>query len=61
MPMSALGAVIGVETKAIDALVTLACTIAGTDFAGHARTLDRLGLAGMDAPRIRSVVAEGFG
>jgi opine dehydrogenase len=61
VPMSELGAAAGVQTPAIDALITLARVIAGTDFAGQARTLDRLGLAEMDAPRIRSIVAEGFG
>jgi opine dehydrogenase len=61
VPMSALGAAAGVQTTAIDALVTLACVIAGMDFASQARTLERLGLAGMDAPRIRTIVAEGFG
>jgi hypothetical protein len=59
--MSELGAAVGVRTTAIDALVTLACVIAGTDFAGQARTLERLGLAGMDASGIRTIVAEGFG
>lgn len=61
VPMGALGAAAGVRTTTINALVTLACIIAGTDFAHHTRTLDRLGLAGMDASRIRGIVAEGFG
>ncbi|HJU17177.1 MAG TPA: NAD/NADP octopine/nopaline dehydrogenase family protein [Stellaceae bacterium] len=59
VPMRALGAAAGVETKAIDALVILACTIAGRDFAGEARTLDRLGLGGMDAAQIRRTVRDG--
>jgi len=61
MPMSALGVVAGVPTPAIDAVVRLAQTMAATDFAADARTLDRLGLAGMDAARIRRTVEEGFG
>ncbi|MGA7261970.1 MAG: hypothetical protein WA709_02510 [Stellaceae bacterium] len=32
----------------------------GRAFAPEARTLERLGLAGMDAPQIRRVVREGF-
>lgn len=60
MPMSALGAAARVETKAIDALVTLARVVAGTDFAGATRTLDRMGLAGMDAAQIRRTVRDGF-
>ena len=34
---------------------------AGQDFAAEARTLERMGLAGMDAARIRRTLAEGFG
>lgn len=60
MPMSALGEAAGVGTPAIDALVTLAQNMTGKDFSGEGRTLDRLGLAGMDAQQIRRVVEEGF-
>src|SRR5215468_7730826 len=60
IPMSALGKAAGVETPAIDAVVALAKTMTGYDFAATARTLDRLGLAGMDAAQIRRVVEEGF-
>jgi hypothetical protein len=59
--MSALGLAAGVPTPAIDAVVKLAQTMAATDFAADARTLDRLGLAGMDASRIRRAVENGFG
>ena len=31
----------------------------GKDFAAEARTLERLGLSGMDAPQIRRVVMKG--
>jgi hypothetical protein len=34
--------------------------LAGTDFTGAARTIDRMGLAGMDAAGIRRTLAEGF-
>jgi opine dehydrogenase len=60
MPMRALGEAAGVPTPAISAVITLAQTLAGTDFAGHARTLDRMGLAGMDAGQIRRTLADGF-
>ena len=33
---------------------------AGSEFAGTARTLERMGLSGMDAARIRHTVAEVF-
>jgi opine dehydrogenase len=61
MPMSALGRAAGVATPAIDAVVEMACRLAGKDFAAEARTLERMGLAGMDASRISRVMEEGFG
>jgi opine dehydrogenase len=60
MPMRALGEAAGVPAPAIDAVITLAQTLAGNDFAGSDRTLDRMGLAGMDAAQIRQTLAEGF-
>jgi opine dehydrogenase len=60
MPMSALGRAAGVPTPLIDAVVALAQTMAGKDFATAARTIDRMGLAGMDAAQIRQTLAEGF-
>jgi opine dehydrogenase len=60
MPMSALGRAAGVPTPVIDAVVALAQTMAGKDFAAEARTIDRMGLAGMDAAQIRHTLAEGF-
>jgi opine dehydrogenase len=61
MPMRALGAAAGVPTLALDALIEVACRLSGRSFANEARTLERMGLAGMDGGRIRRVVAEGFG
>ena len=58
--MSALGKAAGVSTPAINALVELVRKMTGKDFAAEARTLERLGLSGMDAPQIRRVVDEGF-
>jgi opine dehydrogenase len=60
MPMSALGAAAGVPTPAIDAVICMASIMAGTDFATHARTLDRMGLAGMDVAQIRDTLEHGF-
>lgn len=60
MPMRALGEAAGVATPAIDAVIKLAQTLAGSDFAADARTLERMGLAGMDAEQIRQTLAEGF-
>jgi opine dehydrogenase len=59
MPMSALGAVSDVATPAIDALITLVRAMTGKDFAAEARTLERMGLAGMNASQIRHVIEIG--
>jgi opine dehydrogenase len=61
MPMRALGQTAGVPTPAIDAVIRLATILAGSDFAATARTLDRMGLAGMDAGQIRHTFENGFG
>jgi opine dehydrogenase len=60
MPMRALGEAAGVPTPAIDAVIKLAQTLADTDFAANARTLDRMGLAGMDSGQIRQTFETGF-
>jgi opine dehydrogenase len=60
MPMTALGRAAGVMTPAIDGVIRLAATMAGNEFAAEARTLDRLGLTGMEAAQIRRTVEEGF-
>jgi opine dehydrogenase len=60
MPMRAIGEAAGVPTPAIDAVIKLAQTLAGSDFAADARTLDRMGLAGMDAGQIKQTLTDGF-
>ena len=60
IPMSALGAVARVGTPTIDALVEIVRSMTGNDFSGKGRTLERLGLEGMDTSQIRRVVEEGF-
>ena len=60
VPMSAIGAVAGVKTPAIDALIEMVRSMTGKDFATDGRTLQRLGLRGMDAERIRCTLEEGF-
>ena len=58
--MRELGAAAGVRTPAIDALVQIVRNMTGEDFAAEGRTLERLGLNGMDAPQIRRAMDEGF-
>src|SRR5205823_11429416 len=60
MPMRALGHAAGTPTPAIDGVIRLAMILAGSDFAATARTLDRMGLAGMDAAQIKRTLEEGF-
>jgi len=60
MPMSALGIAAGVPTPAIDAVIRTATVMAGSDFAADARTLERMGLAGLDAGQTRDTLQHGF-
>jgi opine dehydrogenase len=60
IPMSAIGHAAAVRTPAIDALIAIVRHMTGKDFAAEGRTLDRLGLAGMDAAQIRKAVEQGF-
>jgi opine dehydrogenase len=60
IPMRELGRAAGVATPAIGGVITLAQTLAGSDFSANARTLDRLGLAGMDVGQIRHTLTQGF-
>ena len=59
--MSEIGAAAGVKTPVIDALVEVVRSMTGKDFVAEGRTLERLGLSGMDGPQIRRVVEQGFG
>ena len=59
MPMRALAHAANVPCSAIDAVINLAQTMAGNDFAEDARTLARMGLGGMDAGQIRRVLMDG--
>ena len=60
MPMGALGAAAGVNTPAINALVEVVRCMTGKDFAAEGRTLERLGLNGMNRDQIRRVLEEGL-
>jgi len=60
IPMSAIGAAAGAKTPAIDALIEMVRSMTGKDFATEGRTLERLGLQGMGAERIRRTLEEGF-
>jgi opine dehydrogenase len=61
VPMHALGAAVGVATPMIGGLITLVHGLTGKDFSAEARTLQRMGLAGLDTAGIRRVLQQGFG
>jgi opine dehydrogenase len=54
---SSLGRALGVPTPLTDALVDLTTGITGVDYESEGRTLERLGLAGLDAAAIRRRIA----
>ena len=60
MPMQAIGGACGVPTPMIDAVIALACRLAGSDFAAQARTLRRMGIDGLDAAGMRRALDQGF-
>jgi opine dehydrogenase len=60
IPMSALAAAAGVRTPAIDAVIEMVRSMTWKDFAAEGRSLERLGLRGMDAERLRRTMEEGF-
>jgi len=59
--MRALGTACGVPTPMIDAVIELVRGLTGKDFSSEARTLQRMGLAGLDATGIKRVMQQGFG
>lgn len=56
IPMAELGRAAGVPTPVIQSLIEVAQAMIGTPFVDHARTLERMGLADMDAAQIRNYV-----
>lgn len=56
---SALGALAGVETPVIDALITLASAALGVDFRKNGLTLERMGIAGLTASELKQYVQTG--
>lgn len=60
IPMGALAGAVGVDAPVIAGLVRFASLMAGRDFAAEARTLARMGLAGMSLGEIKDAVENGF-
>jgi opine dehydrogenase len=59
VPIAALGALAGVKTPTIDALVQLASLAAGIDYARDGLTLERLGVAGKSPAELKAFVEHG--
>ncbi|HEY4856679.1 MAG TPA: NAD/NADP octopine/nopaline dehydrogenase family protein, partial [Xanthobacteraceae bacterium] len=59
VPIAALGALAGVPTPTIAALVQLAALTLGIDYSREGLTLEKLGLAGKSASELLRLVEEG--
>jgi opine dehydrogenase len=59
VPIAALGALAGVSTPTIAALVQLAALALGIDYMREGLTLEKLGLAGKSASELLRLVEEG--
>lgn len=56
VPMSSLGDLLNVPTPTMNALTDLACALHSIDYRKDGRTVENLGLSGMNAQQIRSLV-----
>ncbi len=58
--LSGLARLTGVATPGIDHLIHLACLATGRDYRASGLTLDRIGLAGLDAVGVVQLLEQGF-
>jgi opine dehydrogenase len=59
VPMASIGAMLGVPTPTIDMVIDLAQLMHGTDYRAVGRTVETLGIAGMNVEQIHRLVTEG--
>ena len=59
VPIAALGKRYGVETRAIESIIHLACIIHRTDYWRRGRTLDKLGIERLSVSELTRYVTEG--
>jgi opine dehydrogenase len=59
VPAALIGHALGIATPIMDAMVNLASAIRGENYWSTGWTLDRLGLAGLDAPAIERLLRDG--
>ncbi len=57
VPLSSLGAMLGVRTPAIDMIIQLGSILHGTDYRASGRTVESLGLSGLTVKQIRQMVS----
>jgi hypothetical protein len=60
IPIRELGLATGTPTPAIDTLIETAKLMTGRTFANEARTLERMGIAGLNPAKIRDLARDGF-
>ena len=60
MPLSELGRLAAVPTPTIDRMIHLACVTTGKDYRALGLTLERLGLAGIDAAAAIRLLERGY-
>ena len=60
VPIAALGQQYGVQTRAIESIIRLACVIHRTDYWRKGRTVDKLGLDNLSVNEISAYVQEGI-
>jgi opine dehydrogenase len=60
VPMADVGKLLGVKTPVMDALITLASTALGVDFRKEGLTLEKMGLTGVSADQLPSILENGF-
>jgi opine dehydrogenase len=60
IPLRDLGNLAGVPTPNVSAIITIVSTLLQRDIEKEARSLDRLGLKGMDLNGVKKILAEGF-
>ena len=57
VPISSLGATLGIPTPTIDMIIELASLLHGKDYRAEGRTVERLGLAGLSVKEIHRLVS----
>lgn len=56
VPISSIGAMLGVKTPTIDMIISMGSIMHGVDYRAQGRTVERLGIAGMSVKQIQQLV-----